>query len=149
MTQPGDIEEMVTDKKAGSTDMSAEEKAGSTDVSAIEAAYVDEDQDIVLNTVNATYTEVDYKRVLQKVDRVLLPFMWLCCGIQQADKTSLSTQATFGLLSDTKLVGQQFSCKQFPQQIPPWIINNATECAEADSLACRADHRVLHFLCHR
>lgn len=30
-------------------------------------------------------------------------------GIQQADKTGLSTQATFGLRQDTHLVGQQYA----------------------------------------
>ncbi|KAM0263427.1 hypothetical protein ACHAQJ_001283 [Trichoderma viride] len=100
MTKPVYIKEMVTDKKTSSIGKSAE---------AVDAAYVDEAQDLVLNTVNAEYTEADYKRVLRKTDRVLLPFMWLCCGIQQADKASISTQATFGLRSDTNLVGQQFS----------------------------------------
>lgn len=30
-------------------------------------------------------------------------------GIQQADKTGLSTQATFGIREDTHLVGQQYA----------------------------------------
>ncbi|RSL82192.1 hypothetical protein CEP52_017026 [Fusarium oligoseptatum] len=69
-------------------------------------------QDIILDTINAAdgqYTEADYKRVLWKIDLVLLPLMWLCYGTQQADKTSISTQATFGMREDTGLVGQQFS----------------------------------------
>ncbi|KAH7234246.1 major facilitator superfamily domain-containing protein [Fusarium solani] len=48
-------------------------------------------QDIILDTINAAdgqYTKADYKR---------------------ADKTSISTQATFGMREDTGLVGQQFS----------------------------------------
>lgn len=35
--------------------------------------------------------------------------MWFCYGIQQTDKTSLGTQAIFGLREDTNLVGQQYS----------------------------------------
>lgn len=69
-------------------------------------------QDVVLDTVNAAesqYTPADYKRVLRKVDMILLPLMWVCYGTQQADKTSISTQATFGMREDTGLVGQQFS----------------------------------------
>ncbi|KAL6806182.1 major facilitator superfamily domain-containing protein [Trichoderma sp. SZMC 28012] len=91
--------------------MDSNEKTSSSVRSAevIDAVYIDEAQDIFLNTVNAQYTETDYKRVLRKADRILLPFMWLCAGIQQADKASISTQATFGLLQDTNLVGQQFS----------------------------------------
>lgn len=111
MTQPVAAKEMASDEKTSSSGSSAE---------VIDAVYVDEVQDIVLNTVNAQYTEADYKRVLRKTDRILLPFMWLCAGIQQADKASISTQATFGLLQDTNLVGQQFSCKQFSQSILSW-----------------------------
>ncbi|KAL6834448.1 major facilitator superfamily domain-containing protein [Trichoderma camerunense] len=91
---------MFSDEKTSSSSRSTE---------VIDATNVDEAQDIVLNTVNAEYTEADYKRVVRKIDRILLPFMWLCAGIQQADKASISTQATFGLPQDTHLVGQQFS----------------------------------------
>ncbi|KAJ3571008.1 hypothetical protein NPX13_g5532 [Xylaria arbuscula] len=54
------------------------------------------------------YSEEDYKKLRRKIDRYLLPLMWLCYGIQQTDKTSLGTQATFGLREDTGLVGQQY-----------------------------------------
>lgn len=109
--QPVNTKKMVSDEKASSCAKSAE---------VVDATFAVEAQDVVFDTVNAEYTEVDYKRVLRKADRFLLPFMWLCCGIQSADKASISTQATFGLLKDTHLVGQQFSCKQRPPQIPPW-----------------------------
>lgn len=111
MTPQVDTNEMVSDAKTTSSAKSAE---------VIDATSADEAQDVVFDTVNAKYTEADYKRVLRKVDRFLLPFMWLCCGIQSADKSSISTQATFGMLKDTHLVGQQFSCKQYPPQIPTW-----------------------------
>ncbi|KAM0449350.1 hypothetical protein ACHAPV_008806 [Trichoderma viride] len=100
MTPQVDTNEMVSDAKTTSSAKSAE---------VIDATSADEAQDVVFDTVNAKYTEADYKRVLRKVDRFLLPFMWLCCGIQSADKSSISTQATFGMLKDTHLVGQQFS----------------------------------------
>ncbi|KAJ2973197.1 hypothetical protein NQ176_g6746 [Zarea fungicola] len=61
--------------------------------------------------VNAAdeFTEEQYRKVLRKVDWILLPLMWICSGAQYADKVSVSTQATFGLIKDTHLVGQQFS----------------------------------------
>ena len=43
------------------------------------------------------YSQQEYSRIKRKADRYLLPLMWICYGIQQADKVSLSTQATFGL----------------------------------------------------
>lgn len=55
------------------------------------------------------YTEEQYKKLLRKIDRYLLPLMWFCYGVQQTDKTALSTQAIFGLREDTGLVGQQYS----------------------------------------
>ena len=55
------------------------------------------------------YTEEEYKKLLRKIDRFLLPLMWFCYGIQQTDKTSIGTQAIFGLIEDTHLVGQQYS----------------------------------------
>jgi hypothetical protein len=35
--------------------------------------------------------------------------MWLCYGIQQTDKTSIATQALYGMRADTKLVGNQYA----------------------------------------
>lgn len=55
------------------------------------------------------YTKEELHKLKRKVDRYLLPLMWLCYGIQQTDKTSLGTQAIFGLREDTHLVGQQYS----------------------------------------
>ncbi|KAI1178081.1 MFS general substrate transporter [Nemania sp. FL0916] len=55
------------------------------------------------------YSDAEYKKLKRKIDRYLLPLMWLCYGIQQIDKTSLGTQAIFGLREDTGLVGQQYS----------------------------------------
>ncbi|EMR66089.1 putative major facilitator superfamily transporter protein [Eutypa lata UCREL1] len=74
------------------------------------------------------YTEEEYKKLKRKIDRYLLPLMWLCYGIQQTDKTSISTQATFGLREDAGLVGQQYSwlttvfyitymCFEFPSNV--------------------------------
>ncbi|KAF8146102.1 major facilitator superfamily domain-containing protein [Mycena galopus ATCC 62051] len=70
------------------------------------------------------YTPSDYASVLRKVDRFLLPLMWLCygdlpartsvsmylqsSGIQQSDKASLGNQAIFGLRTDTGLKGQEY-----------------------------------------
>ncbi|TGJ88708.1 hypothetical protein E0Z10_g15 [Xylaria hypoxylon] len=60
------------------------------------------------DTAVPKYTEEEYKKLKRKIDRYLLPLMWLCYGIQQTDKTSLGTQAAFGLREDTGLVGQQY-----------------------------------------
>lgn len=55
------------------------------------------------------YSPEEYKKLLKKIDRFLLPLMWFCYGIQQTDKTAIATQAIFGLVEDTNLVGQQYS----------------------------------------
>ena len=55
------------------------------------------------------YSEHYYRELLWKIDLWLLPLMWVCYGTQQADKTSLSVQAVFGIREDTNLVGEQFN----------------------------------------
>ncbi|KAL4933765.1 major facilitator superfamily domain-containing protein [Aspergillus undulatus] len=55
------------------------------------------------------YSDAYLRRLRWKIDLYLLPLMWLCYGTQQADKTSLSVQAVFGIREDTNLVGDQFN----------------------------------------
>ncbi|RDW63551.1 hypothetical protein BP6252_11096 [Coleophoma cylindrospora] len=55
------------------------------------------------------FTEEEYKALLRKIDRYLLPLMFCCYGIQQTDKTSTGTQAIFGLRTDLNLHGQQYN----------------------------------------
>ncbi|GAB7331297.1 hypothetical protein MBLNU13_g02744t2 [Cladosporium sp. NU13] len=76
------------------------------DSSSEEAVVVNGGEDIIKES---DYTEEDYKKLLKKIDRFLLPLMWFCYGVQQTDKTSLGTQAIFGMRDDTNLVGQQYS----------------------------------------
>ena len=76
------------------------------DSSSDDAVVISDDGDVIKES---DYTEEQYKKLLRKIDRVLLPLMWFCYGVQQADKTSLGTQAIFGLIEDTNLVGQQYS----------------------------------------
>lgn len=76
------------------------------DSSSEEAVVVNGGEDIIKES---DYTDADYKKLLKKIDRFLLPLMWFCYGVQQTDKTSLGTQAIFGMRDDTNLVGQQYS----------------------------------------
>ncbi|KAK1842642.1 major facilitator superfamily transporter [Colletotrichum chrysophilum] len=55
------------------------------------------------------YSDSYFRKLRFKIDLFLLPLMWVCYGTQQADKTSLSVQAVFGLREDTGLVGEQFN----------------------------------------
>lgn len=59
--------------------------------------------------VEGQYTKEEYHKLKRKVDKYLLPLMWICYGIQQTDKTALGTQAIFGLRQDTGLKGQEYS----------------------------------------
>ncbi|KAF8686433.1 Major Facilitator Superfamily [Rhizoctonia solani] len=47
--------------------------------------------------------------VLRKVDRWLVPVMLMVYFLQQLDKSSLSYTSVFGIVSDTNLVGSQYS----------------------------------------
>ncbi|KAJ7677559.1 MFS general substrate transporter [Mycena rosella] len=59
--------------------------------------------------IDNTYTQADFDRVLKKQDRILIPLMWVMYGIQQVDKTGLSTQATFGIVADTHMKGNDYA----------------------------------------
>ncbi|KAG9663072.1 major facilitator superfamily transporter, partial [Aureobasidium melanogenum] len=91
-------------KKFSSIEMVAMEKQTSVEVG--EVSVISE-EDIV--AAEGEYSEEHYKHLRRKIDRYLLPLMWLCYGIQQSDKTALGTQAVFGLRQDTGLHGQQYS----------------------------------------
>ncbi|XXG96671.1 hypothetical protein Hte_002961 [Hypoxylon texense] len=62
-----------------------------------------------IEDIQSQYTDEEYRRLRRKVDKYLLPLMFLCHGLQSVDKACIGTQATFGLREDTGLVGQQFS----------------------------------------
>lgn len=64
-----------------------------------------------IDTIEAAteYSDAYFRKLLWKIDLWLLPVMWICYGTQQADKTSLSVQAVFGIREDTGLVGEQFN----------------------------------------
>ncbi|KAL4791882.1 MFS general substrate transporter [Aspergillus venezuelensis] len=55
-----------------------------------------------------SYSDAQYKKLLRKIDRYLIPMMFFCYGIQQTDKTSISIQALFGMETDLGLHGQQY-----------------------------------------
>ncbi|KAM0751761.1 MFS general substrate transporter [Meredithblackwellia eburnea MCA 4105] len=55
------------------------------------------------------YTPAQYRRLVLKTDLIILPMLWLCWGLVQADKGSTSQQATFGLQTSAHLHGQQFA----------------------------------------
>lgn len=71
----------------------------------------DKPTDVIEGTIeDATeYSDSYFRKLRFKIDLFLLPLMWVCYGTQQADKTSLSVQAVFGLREDTGLVGEQFN----------------------------------------
>lgn len=55
------------------------------------------------------YSDAYMRKLRWKIDLWLLPLMWFCYGTQQADKTSLSVQAVFGIREDNNLTGNQFN----------------------------------------
>ncbi|KAJ0328936.1 hypothetical protein COL5a_004730 [Colletotrichum fioriniae] len=118
MASPQDIEAPAVDEKkiaiVSDQDQSdtTSERNGETDLVAVEGQY----------------TKEEYHKLKRKVDKYLLPLMWICYGIQQTDKTALGTQAIFGLRQDTGLKGQEYSwlttifyitymCFEFPSNI--------------------------------
>ncbi|CUM67283.1 uncharacterized protein PRCAT00004976001 [Priceomyces carsonii] len=53
--------------------------------------------------------EADEKKIVRKIDWILLPMLFLTATLGAVDKVSLSTAAIYGFIEDNQLVGQQYS----------------------------------------
>lgn len=56
-----------------------------------------------------TVTPEDNKRVLKKIDCIILPVILGIYFLQSLDKTALSYASVFGIIKDARLVGDQYS----------------------------------------
>ena len=97
----------MSEKDSTIHEKSADSSAG-PDVASGELVAMDKEGNVDVIR-ESDYTPEQYHKLKRKVDRFLLPLMWFCYGIQQTDKTAIGTQAIFGLIEDTNLVGQQYS----------------------------------------
>ncbi|KAK8062293.1 major facilitator superfamily transporter [Apiospora hydei] len=122
ITLPAELKSTLEDAKPSEVDPEKHTEAGSSDKASVIGGEVQDGlsnipTSIPLDTIHSNiveivheeYSEEEYKKLKRKIDKYLLPLMWLCYGIQQTDKTSIGTQATFGLREDTGLIGQQYS----------------------------------------
>lgn len=75
------------------------------------SAIPESERETAIDTVTAAkqYTEEDYNSLARKIDFVLLALMWVLYGLQQADKTGISTQATFNMRADLGVKGQDYA----------------------------------------
>jgi len=129
MSEPITIQHIST--RSSSVDEKGDEKEDNVKVQVVELVNN-------FTIAEGDYSPEQYKLLVTKIDRYLLresytelnpssrrpisllfsltldflssaALMWWCYGIQQSDKTSLSTQALFGMREDTGLVGQQYA----------------------------------------
>ncbi|KAK0184004.1 major facilitator superfamily domain-containing protein [Armillaria mellea] len=102
--------------------------SGKTEFPVLKSAGLPLDSVPQAATSSIEYTPEQYKKLKHKIDWHLLPLMWLCFGLQAADKTIIGIMAIFGLPEDTGLIGQQYSwlttvfylaymCSEFPSNI--------------------------------
>jgi MFS transporter, ACS family, allantoate permease len=52
-------------------------------------------------------TEADYKALVRKIDRRVLPILFITYALQCIDKSTLGYSSVFTLSTDLKLVGKQ------------------------------------------
>ncbi|OOF89982.1 hypothetical protein ASPCADRAFT_519516 [Aspergillus carbonarius ITEM 5010] len=57
----------------------------------------------------ATFSEVDEKRLVRKIDRMIVPLMWAIYFLQYQDKILINYASVMGLLEDTGMRTDQFS----------------------------------------
>jgi hypothetical protein len=60
-------------------------------------------------TERVVVSEADNKRILRKIDLMVLPIMLFVYFLQQLDKSTLSYASVFGLVNDAHLGGQDYS----------------------------------------
>ncbi|KAF4630248.1 hypothetical protein G7Y89_g7887 [Cudoniella acicularis] len=53
--------------------------------------------------------DIDEKKLLRKIDRMTIPLMFACYGLQHLDKTLINYANVMGLRSDTGTTANQFS----------------------------------------
>jgi hypothetical protein len=103
-------------------------------------------------------TPEDNKRILRQIDLIILPILLSVYGLQSLDKTSLSYASVFGLITDTHLVGQQYSVCTLGSESRYMILTSisvdwkhslsGSACLPASCSACSSQiaHRAFHGL---
>jgi hypothetical protein len=59
--------------------------------------------------VRVTLTAADNRRILRKIDLVILPILLIVYFLQSLDKATLAYASVFGLIVDTNLHGEEYS----------------------------------------
>lgn len=70
---------------------------------------VDKAAELVASEGRIFVSADDNKRVLRKIDLVILPLLLSIYALQSLDKTSLTYASVFGLIQDTHLRGEEYS----------------------------------------
>lgn len=70
---------------------------------------VDKAAELIAAEGRITVSAEENKRVLRKIDLVILPLLLSIYSLQSLDKTSLTYASVFGLITETHLHGQQYS----------------------------------------
>ncbi|CAG8333617.1 unnamed protein product [Penicillium salamii] len=81
----------------------------SPSVSSGDSKQVDESYDFYKQHQGLEYTPEEAKKVLRKIDVVIIPLLFLIYMLQYLDKNSINFASVYGLKSGTHLHGQQYS----------------------------------------
>ncbi|KAJ9306737.1 hypothetical protein DTO217A2_3724 [Paecilomyces variotii] len=96
-----------SEKKESSIDThGVDTEAGTTTV---KAGNVDAALEFLQTENTAVMSEVDEKRLIRKIDWMIMPLMWMCYNLQYLDKVLINYASVMGLLSDTDMTTDQFS----------------------------------------
>ncbi|CAG8921003.1 unnamed protein product [Penicillium salamii] len=81
----------------------------SPSISSGDSKQVDESYDFYKQHQGLEYTPEEAKKVLRKIDVVIIPLLFLIYMLQYLDKNSINFASVYGLKSGTHLHGQQYS----------------------------------------
>lgn len=97
------------DSKSINQDVVHEEYVGSVPAKPQNTGGGDTAMAVVDGESPEVYTQDDERRLVRKIDLIILPYLSVCYAFFYVDKTTLSYAAIFGIRDDLHLVGTEYS----------------------------------------
>ncbi|KAJ6110881.1 allantoate permease [Penicillium sp. IBT 16267x] len=88
----------------GHDGLETEALKGSSGPGTVDAAY-----EFLRAEGSTVLSDIDEKRLVRKIDWMIMPLMWACYNLQYLDKVLINYASVMGLLTDTHIQTNQFS----------------------------------------
>lgn len=99
----------MSDLKPSSASPAMSAESHSDDIVPAGLHQLDDNYDLYKESQNVEYDATEFKRVLRKIDRRIIPVLFITYLLQYLDKNSINFASVYGLKKGTHLVGQDYS----------------------------------------